>query len=198
MRKSLVLLAVALTIAGCAMTNQPPTQSESATPSESAAPSQSGAPSLEPTASLPEACGSEPLDVAALIAFTPGTAVTPPVTCFGDAPLTFEANWVGGGIADCPAAPEPAWLACSSFSLREVGDTRKVGAPQLFVAVDPALTTLPAPGTDVQVTAQFDHPAAQDCHETGSMPGESPAPDAEMIELCRNYLVITDVAPLSR
>lgn len=197
MRKPLVLLAVALTIAGCAMTNEPPTQSESATSSQSAT-SQSRAPSLEPTASLPEACGSEALDLAALIAFTQATVVTPPVACFGDTPLTFEANWVGGGVADCPAAPEPAWLACSAFNLRAVGDTRKIGAAQLFVAVDPALTTLPDPGTDVQVTAQFDHPAAQDCHETGSMPGESPAPVAETIDLCRNYLVITDVAPLSR
>jgi hypothetical protein len=189
MRKPIVLLAVALTIAGCAMTNEP------STPSELATPSQSVAPSLGPTASLPEACGSEPVDVAAMIAFTQANVVTPPVACFGDAPLTFEANWVGGGIADCPAAPEPAWLACSSFNLQAVGDTRKVGAAQLFVAVDPALTTLPDPGTDVQVTAQFDHPAAQDCHETGSMPGESPAAVTEMIERCRNTLVITDVTP---
>jgi len=188
MRKPLVLLAVALTIAGCAMTNQPSTTSELETPS------QSRAPNLEPRTSMPVACGSEPLDVAALIAITQDNVVGPPVACFGDAPLSFEANWVGGGIADCPAAPEPAWLACSSFSLRAVGDTRKVGAAQLFVAVDPALTTLPDPGTDVQVTAQFDHPAAQDCHETGSMPGESPAPVAVMIELCRNILVITDVS----
>ena len=177
-------------IAGCGMTNEP------STPSDLATTPQSGTPSTEATANLPAACGSEPLDVAALIAFTQATVVTPPVTCFGDAPLTFEANWVGGGVADCPAAPEPAWLACSAFNLRAVGDTRKIGAAQLFVAVDPALTALPDPGTDVQVTGQFDHPAAQACHETGSMPGESPAPDAEMIELCRNYLVITDVAPL--
>jgi hypothetical protein len=187
MRKPVVLLAVALTVAGCAMTNEPSTQSELATPP------QSRAPSLEPTASLPVACASEPLDVAVLIAATQVNVGTPPAACFGDAPVSFAANWVGGGIADCPAAPEPAWLACSAFSLRAVGDTRKVGAAQLFVGVDPALSTLPDPGTDVQITAQFDHPAAQDCHETGSMPGESPAPVAEMIERCRNTLVITDV-----
>ena len=189
MRKPLVLLAVALTIAGCATTN------ETSIPPDLETPSQSMAPSLEPTTGLPMACGGEPLDVAALITATHFNVETPPVACFGDAPLSFAANWVGGGIADCPAAPEPAWLACSPFSLRAVGDTRKIGAAQLFVAIDPALTTLPDPGTDVQVTAQFDHPAAQTCHETGSMPGESPAPVAEMIERCRNYLVITDVTP---
>ena len=195
MRKPLVLLAAALTVAGCATTNEPSTPSALATPSLSATPSQSKAPSLEPTTSLPAACGSEPLDVAALIAVTQGNVGTPPVACFGDATLSFAANWVGGGIADCPAAPEPAWLACSPFSLRAVGDTRKVGAAQLFVAVDPALSTLPDPGTDVQVIAQFDHPEAQACRETGSMPGESPAPVTDMIELCRNTLVITDVTP---
>lgn len=165
------------------------------TASESARASNSGTPSPSAIASPPADCGSEPVDVAALIAATQSNAVTPPVSCYGDAPLTFTAQWVGGGVADCPAAPEPAWLACSAFSLREVGDTRKVGAAELFVAVDPALGNLPDPGSDVQVTAQFDHPAAQDCRETGSMPGESPAPVVEMIERCRNTLVITKVTP---
>jgi hypothetical protein len=109
--------------------------------------------------------------------------------------VTFEANWVGGGQADCPAAPEPAWLACSAFSLRAPGDTRKVGAPEWFVVADPAIGVLPDDGTDVVVTGHFDDPAAETCHETGSIPEESPAPVAETIERCRNTLVLTRVTP---
>jgi hypothetical protein len=109
--------------------------------------------------------------------------------------VTFEANWVGGGQADCPAAPEPAWLACSAFSLRAPGDTRKVGAPEWFVVADPAIGVLPDDGTDVVVTGHFNDPAAETCHETGSIPEESPALVAETIERCRNTLVLTRVTP---
>ena len=142
----------------------------------------------------PVGCLPGAADVAALIAVKEG-GLSEPVACFGDAPLTFEANWVGGGVADCPTAPEPAWLACSAFSLRPVGDTRKIGAPELFVAVDPAIGSLPDSGTDVVVTGSFDHPAAQTCHETVSLPDASPAPIAEIVERCRNTFVVTEVTP---
>ena len=182
MRSTLVWLAVALAIAGCSL------------PGGAASPSDASPYSAAATASRPVGCAGEPLDLSALIAMTQGADVQP-VACYGSAPLSFEANWAGGGVADCPAAPEPAWLACSPFSLRAAGDTRKVGAPQLFVAVDPAIGTLPDSGSDVVVTGHFDDPAAQTCHETGSLPGDSPAPVAETIERCRNTFVITDVTP---
>lgn len=188
MRKPVLLLAVALALVGCLADGQ-------SGPSNGSIPSNPSTPSTEASGSLPEGCAGEPLDIAALIAATQGDEVQP-VACYGNAPLTFEANWVGGGVADCPAAPEPAWLACSAFSLRAAGDTRKVGAPQLFVAIDPAIgTMMPDSGSDVVVTGHFDDPAAQTCHETGSLPGESPAPVAETIERCRNTFVISEVTP---
>lgn len=197
MPRGVLLVALALTVAGCATSNETSTSSELATASRSpvatAPPTASpSTPTDQPAGSLPAGC-SEVVDLAALIAITQADVVTPPVVCYGDAPLTFVANWVGGGVADCPAAPEPAWLACSAFSLGGIGNTQKVGAAPMFVAVDPALRTLPEPGTDVEITGQFDHPAAQTCRETGSMPGESPAPVEEMIERCRNYFVVTEV-----
>lgn len=187
MRKPVLLLSVALALMGCLADGQ-------SDPSNRAIPSSPSTPSAEATGSLPEGCAGESLDTAALIAATQGDDVQP-VACYGDGPLTFEANWVGGGVADCPAAPEPAWLACSAFSLRAAGDIRKVGAPQLFVAIDPAIGTMPDSGSDVVVTGHFDDPAAQTCHDTGSPPGESPAPVAETIQRCRNTFVISEVTP---
>jgi hypothetical protein len=124
-----------------------------------------------------------------------------PVACYGDAPLTFDATWYGGGVADCPSAPEPAWLACSAFTLQAAGDTRKVGAPQLGVAVDPSASlSIPAePYAQVRVTGHFDDPAAQTCRETQLVGGaETLAPAAEIIERCRRTLVVTEVVPLAR
>jgi hypothetical protein len=156
----------------------------------------SPSPSPTPTVSLPEGCVNPPVDLLTLIDATQ-TADADPVACYDNATLTFDANWVGGGIADCPAAPEPAWLACSAYSLRQVGDTRKVGAPQLFVAVDPAIVRdLPEPGTDVRVSGHFDDPASQTCHDTGSFPDESPTPVADSIERCRATFVVSEVVPL--
>jgi hypothetical protein len=93
--------------------------------------------------------------------------------------------------------PEPAWLACSAYSLRALGDTRKVGAAELLVAVDPA-SAFPQPevGTDVRVTGLSDDVAARTCRETEAAAGETPGPTAETIERCRRVFVLTDVVPL--
>jgi hypothetical protein len=161
-----------------------------------ATPSPSPTPIVVPSASLPAGCVNPPADITALI----DQQIDPdadPVACYGDAPLTLEANWVGGGVADCPSAPEPAWLACSSFSLRAVGDTRKVGAPELSVAIQPTIGSLPDVGTDVRVTGHYDDPAAQTCRETALGGGaETLAPAAEMIDRCRRAFVITEVVAL--
>lgn len=145
-----------------------------------------------PTQTPAADCVNPPPDIAAL------SVVADPVACYGNAPLTFDATWLGGGEADCPSAPEPAWLACSPFSLQPFGDTRKVGAPQLFVAVDPSVSFSPAePFAQVRVTGHFDDPAAQTCRETQLGGGaETLVPAAETIEGCRRTFVVTQVAPL--
>ena len=166
----------------------------SPTPSVTSTPSSSPTPSPEPTASLPAYCVSEP-DLADLRELIWPT--TDAVACYGNAPLTFEASWGGGGVADCPKMPEPAWLACSAYSLRPVGETGKVGVPELFVAVDPASDfAQPEAGTDIRVTGHFDDPAASTCRETETGGGETPAPAAETVEHCRRQFVVTDLAPL--
>ncbi|HYN64642.1 MAG TPA: hypothetical protein VES36_08560, partial [Candidatus Limnocylindrales bacterium] len=142
-------------------------------------------------------CVNPPTDINTLI----GQQVDPdadPVACYGDAPLTFDATWLGGGVADCPSAPEPAWLACSAFSLQAAGDTRKVGAPQLFVAVHPsASVSVSEPYAQVRVTGHYDDPAAQTCRETQLGGGaETLAPVATTIEQCRRAFVITEVVAL--
>jgi hypothetical protein len=163
----------------------------------SPSPTDAGTPS--PTASLPVGCINPPTDITTLIDLQSTGPLDPagdPVACYGNAPLTFDATWLGGGVADCPSAPEPAWLACSANSLRAVGDTRKMGGPDLWVAVDPSVSvSLSAPFAQVRVTGHFDDPAAQTCREIGSMPGESPRPAAEVIESCRRIFVIAEVVP---
>lgn len=161
-----------------------------------------------PSTTPPVGCVNPPIDISTLIDMVPTGPLDPgvdPVACYGDNPLTFDATWYGGGVADCPAAPEPAWLACSAFSLQAAGDTRKLGAPQLFVAVDPSadLSSISEPYAQVRVTGHFDDPAAQTCRATQSFPGESPEPVAvtpepvaETIERCRRTFVVTQVAPL--
>jgi hypothetical protein len=137
-------------------------------------------------------CVKPPHDVASLI------DVADPIACYGNTPLTFDATWLGGGVADCPSAPEPAWLACSSFSLQAFGDTRKVGPPQLFVAVDPSVSvSLSEPFAQVRVTGHFDDPAAQTCRDTQLGDAESLAPAAETIERCRSTFVVTEVTEVS-
>jgi hypothetical protein len=169
-----------------------PSPSSSLIPTPTATPS--ATPSPEPSASLPAYCVSEPelADLSELM-----WPLTDGVACYGDGPLTFDASWAGGGVADCPTMPEPAWLACSAYSLRPVGETRKVGVPELFVAVDPASSfEQPEVGSDVRVTGHFDDPAAASCRETATVGGETPAPPTEIVERCRRVFVVTDATPL--
>lgn len=187
------LLLITLVVAGCAATG-------GASISASADPTVQQNPSATASsmASLSPAIGclTAPPDVESLIEFQDGTR-DDAVACFGDAPLTFDASWVGGGVADCPMGPEPAWLACSAFSLRPVGNTAKVGVPHLFVAVDPSTSLSPEAATDVRVTGHFDDPAAQTCHET-VLGGDAAtlAPAAATVEQCRGVFVISAVEPL--
>lgn len=149
-----------------------------------------------PTATLPAHCVTQPTDINTLIDLDSSGPQDPggdAIACYGDSELTFDATWLGGGEADCPAAPEPAWLACSPFSLQPSGDTRKVGAPQLFVAIHPrASVSMPfEPYAQVRVTGHFDDPAAQTCRETQLGDAQTLAPAAEIIERCRREFVVT-------
>jgi hypothetical protein len=174
-----------------------PTRAAPTTDARTPRPSTSPSPSPTPLAD----CVNPPTDITTLIALQSTGPQDPggdPVACYGDAPLTFDATWLGGGEADCPAAPEPAWLACSAFSLQAPGDTRKVGPPQLFVAIHPSASpSIPStPYAQVRVTGHFDDPAAQTCRETQLGDAATLAPAADTIERCRRALVITEVVPL--
>jgi hypothetical protein len=178
------------------------TQNLGPSPSPSEVPSSPSA-TVSPSASLPPGCVNPPTDISTLIDMQSTGPLDPgvdPVACYGDAPLSFDATWLGGGVADCPSAPEPAWLACSAFSLQAPGDTRKVGAPSLSVAVEPSASlSIPAePYPQVRVTGHFDDPAAQTCRETQLGGGaETLAPAAETIGRCRRTFVVTEVVPLA-
>lgn len=189
------VIAVAV-LAGCQAVDPGPSTAGSSVPSsfDAASLEPTLKPTPEPTASVAAGCVNPP-DILDLIAPERSQAVDP-VTCYGDAPLTFDAQWVNPGIADCPTAPEPAWLACSGYTLRAVGETGKVGVPELFVAIHPSLTTLPDAGSNIRVTGHFDDPAAQDCHDTFALPDASPEPVEVIVARCQRQLVITALEEL--
>lgn len=185
LRVAAVTAVVALAVlAGQQLSNLVPDVGESSPSPSISAPS----PSMSPSAD----CVNPPVDITSLI------DVDDPVACYGDAPITFDAEVVAG-IADCPVVVEPAWLSCPQTFLMLVGETRKVGAPMLSVAVDPASgVSVGAPNTDVRVTGHFDDPAAQSCRETELGGGAtSLAPAAETMERCRRTFVVTEVVPLA-
>ena len=198
LRLAAVTAVIALAVlAGQQLSNLVPDVGDS-----SPTPSTEPSPSTSPTETLPAGCINPPTDITTLIDMVPTGPLDPgadPVACYGDSPLTFDATWYGGGVADCPSAPEPAWLACSSFSLQAAGDTRKVGAPQLFVAIDPATSlSISEPYAQVRVTGHYDDPAAQTCRETALGGGATTlAPAAELIERCRRTFVVTEVVLLA-
>lgn len=179
-RLVLVLCGVALILAGCGAPSSPDASSS---------------PSSGAEASPPAGCVNPPADITTIL------DQADPAACYGSAPLSFAAYLPGPGVASCPIVIEPAWFSCSGpiWSLQLVGETRKVGAPTLNVVVDPAAIeqAMESAGTDVLVTGQFDHPAAQDCHEVERSPavGGTPEPAAATIEWCRGQFVVTELAP---
>lgn len=173
------------------ITNLPDGSSPVAAPSPTAA----------PNGNLPARCVNPPTDLNSLIDMVntrPQDPGSDPIACYADAQLTFDATWLGGGEADCPTAPEPAWLACSPFGLQAPGDTRKVGPPTLFVAIRPSASPSITfePYAQVRVTGHFDDPAAKTCHETQVGDAETLAPAAETIERCRREFVVTEAVAL--
>ena len=177
-------LVVAIVLSACASgaSSPMPSQTQVGAPSSS-----ESLPSLTPAIG----CVDSPPDVEVL------SAQADPAACFGDDPLTFDVNLAGGATVDCPIVVEPTWLSCPSALLQLVGETRKVGAPFLLVAFDPA-SPISAGLTNARVTGHFDDAAAQTCHETERAPaiGGTPQPVAETIALCRRTFVVTEVVPL--
>jgi hypothetical protein len=136
-------------------------------------------------------CVNPPPDIAAL------SDQADPVACYGNAPLTLGAYPVAV-VVDCVPV-EPAWLGCPSTQLMLVGETRKVGAPFLLVAVDPAsgISISEHFYTNIRITGHYDDPAALTCRETGGSPAMgTPEPKAATIERCRRTFVVTRVVPL--
>jgi hypothetical protein len=126
--------------------------------------------------------------------------------CLGNAPFRFVA-YVGrpeglGGVISYTI--EPAWLDSQLATARWLtpNDEEIEGfstGPLLEVSVEPDVL----PSFDalekrlVLVTAQFDHPAARDCRVTGDLaPGPDRPKPAQLIEICRALLVVTDVQPI--
>jgi hypothetical protein len=145
-----------------------------------------------PTTSPAADCVNPPIDITSLI------NMADPVACYGNADLTLDAEVVAG-IGGCPIVVEPTWLSCPQTLLMLVGETRKVGASTLSVAIDPASgVSVGAPNKNVRVTGHFDDPAAQTCRETERLEvGGTPAPAKLTIEGCRRTFVVTQVVPLA-
>jgi hypothetical protein len=143
-------------------------------------------------AQTPADCVNPPVDITSLI------EVADPVACYGNASLTLDAYLDVPGVVDCMVSVEPAWLGCPpAGTLRLVGETRKLGVPFFFVAVDPAsgVSLDEYIQTNVRITGHFDDPAAQTCHEVGRAFGETPGPAADAIASCRRTFVVTQVVP---
>jgi len=164
--------------------SQPAVVVPSPTPSVSPLPSNAASPTA--------GCVNPPPDIAAL------SAQTDPVACYGNAPLTVDAHPIAAQI-DYVVSVEPAWLGNPSVYLMLVGETRKVGAPFLIVAVDPAIgASMPELiGTNVRITGHYDDPAAKTCRETARVAEMgTPGPAKATIEQCRSTFVVTQVVPL--
>jgi len=196
-------MAIVLVVAGCAANlSSSPSPSASPSPARNLWPSPTAAaspgvstpssPTPARTQSLAVDCVNPPPDIAALV------AQADPVGCYGNAPLTLDAYLSGPVQVDYVVNVDPVWLGSPSTDLMLVGETRKVGAPDLLVAVDPTspISVSDHVFTNVRITGHFDDPAARTCRETGRVPGTgTPEPAAGTIERCRRTFVVTHMAP---
>ena len=126
---------------------------------------------------------------------------TDPVACYGDAPITVDAEVVGVGAIDC-APMVPAWMACGAWvALQPIapqaGTTGFVlaatsGSRQMFAAIHPetALQASDIMGRSLRITGHFDDPAAQTCRQTAPIFDQATVPPPD-ISSCRNLFVLT-------
>jgi hypothetical protein len=180
-----LVLMVSLTMAACA--------AEPGESSPSAIASPSG-PAQTPSAE----CINPPPDVLTLI------NQTDPVACYGDEPITVDAELGGVGAIDC-APVVPAWFACGAWvALEPIAAQARTGGfilaattgpspPSLYAAIHPdALAAAAnAMGRPLRVTGHFDDPAAQTCRQTEGPFGGPPDPPEAVIASCQSLFVLT-------
>jgi len=141
------------------------------------------------------ACDATAPSVTTIAQTTPGSALG----CYGNRPLTFEAQ-IMDCMSDVEAIPtSPAWFSLMTLTigndrvcpvLVEPGSPSVVLSKALFLHLDPegeAPDPLPL-GVRVQVSGQFDHPAAQQC-ESGWLD--------DPVLTCRTTFVVTRVVVAS-
>jgi len=129
---------------------------------------------------------------------------TDPAACYGDTPITIEAEVVGVGAIDC-APIEPAWMGCSALvALQPIAaaaattgivlaaTTGPPGLPQMFAAIHPetALEADQIMGRPLRITGHFDDPAAQTCRQTEPIFDQATVPPPDTSS-CRNLFVMT-------
>ena len=170
----------------------------------------SGSSSLSPTTTADNSLPSEAARTPSAECINPPPDLrtlvnqTDPAACYGDTPITVEAEVVGLGAIDC-APMEPAWMACGELvALQPIGaqagasgivlaaTTGPNAPPQLFAAIHPetALESSDIMGRPLRITGHFDDPAAQTCRQTQPVFDEvtPPPPDPSA---CRILFVMT-------
>jgi hypothetical protein len=192
-----VVVSIGVTLAACtAGSGDSSVPATSVHPSSTADESRQSEPPRTPSAE----CVNPPPDLLALI------NQTDPVPCYGDSPITVEAEVVDVGAIDCPPI-EPAWLGCGAWvALQPIAATAATtgivlaktsgppGLPQLFAAIHPetALGADQIMGRPLRITGHYDDPAAQTCHQTGPVFGEvTPPPPEQVIPGCQRMFVMT-------
>lgn len=153
-----------------------------------AAASRDGAPWIAPAHAV---CPATPSTRDALKRMSRGAALA----CFAGIPLTFEARIVSCNCeADGPAIV-PSWFGVGSLPLLNDPNVTSAGDPTSWLAAkfDPA-GEIPDPlplDQTVQITGQFDHPAARSCQWEfpEEMQGDSP------VIFCRTIFAVTKVQP---
>jgi hypothetical protein len=185
-----LVVFISLTQAACAA--EPGASIAPATPTaDGSLPSQ---PQRTPSAE----CINPPLDLLSLI------NQTDPVACYGDTPITVDAEVVAVGAIDC-APMVPAWMACGAWvALQPIAPqpgaagfvfartSGPSGLPQMFVAIHPEtnLEWSDIMGRQLRITGHFDDPAAQTCRQTAPIFDQATVPPPD-ISGCRNLFVLT-------
>lgn len=122
------------------------------------------------------------------------------ISCYGDAPITFQAFSVAcdGCFGGMEGNPEPAWLLDPHTNQLYLSPNENNSGWQTTVILGPALTLDPAwTGNLLELTGHFDDPAAPTCHMdlTADAVSYWTGPQAT-IDQCRQSFVVTDVTVL--
>jgi hypothetical protein len=186
-----LVLAAAVVMVACTAT---PAASVGASGGPTEAATQAGPSAEVPTVGpVPSECVSPPLDLATIVALDAAARLA----CFGSTTLMFEAT-VGKAISDCGIGPriDPSWFCLPGIFLMPPNASPDAGLSPLAAYWDPASGLVPSSftsGMSVQVTGQFDAPAAQTCHVVDAPTGQPTEAPADAILSCREEFVITSV-----